>query len=257
MQGSTGEPLIRIRGLENRFEDQVVHQGLDLDILQGEILGLIGGSGSGKTVLVRSILGLHQPQSGQIFFQDRDILRLPTRRRLRYQRQWGMLFQQGALFSALTVRENVELPMREHLKLDPSICAELAQLKIHMAGLPPYVGDQFPAQLSGGMIKRAGLARALALEPEVLFLDEPTGGLDPIAAASFDNLIQYLQEALQLTVVIVTHDLYTLVNICHRLAVLVEGQVIAGTLQELRESQHPWAWKYFHGPRMRALLGSN
>ncbi len=247
-------PFIQVRGLDNRFGDHVVHRDLDLDIHRGEILGLVGGSGSGKTILVRSILGLHQPQGGEILFNGHDLLKEPPRKRLQYQRQWGMLFQRGALFSGLTVLENVELPMREHLELSPEICAELARLKIHLAGLPPYAGQQYPSELSGGMVKRAALARALALEPEVLFLDEPTSGLDPIAANSFDNLIQYLQDALQLTVVIVTHDLYTLANVCHRLAVIVDGQVVAGTLEELRQHPDPWIRSYFHGPRMEALL---
>lgn len=248
------EPLIRVRGLENRFGENVVHRRLDMDIRRGEILGLVGGSGSGKTVLVRSILGLHHPQGGQILYQGHDILEVPPRKRLSYQRKWGMLFQRGALFSGLTVLENVEVPMREHLNLEPGICRDLARLKLHLAGLPPHVGDQFPAELSGGMVKRAALARALALEPEVLFLDEPTSGLDPIGASGFDTLIQYLHEALGLTVVIVTHDLYTLAQVCNRVAVIVEGQVIAGTLEELRQHPHPWIRSYFHGPRMEALL---
>ena len=255
MPVSEGEPLFRIRGLVNRFRDQVVHDRLDLDIRKGEILGLIGGSGSGKTVLVRSILGLHRPRSGRILYEGKDILALPQRRRQWYQRRWGMLFQQGALFSGLTVLENVELPMREHLRLPNGLAQELAELKIRLAGLPVRSGELFPAELSGGMVKRAALARALALEPEVLFLDEPTAGLDPIAAAAFDDLIQYLQEALGLTVVIVTHDLYTLVHVCHRLAVIVDGQAVTGTLDQMLEHQHPWSRAYFHGPRMQAVCG--
>jgi phospholipid/cholesterol/gamma-HCH transport system ATP-binding protein len=252
---ATGEPLIRVQGLVNRFGDEVVHDRLDLDIRKGEILGLIGGSGSGKTVLVRSILGLNRPQGGRIQYQGRNILNLPHRKRMRYQRHWGILFQRGALFSGLTVAENVEVPLREHLRLPRPICRELAELKIHLAGLPTHAAERFPAELSGGMVKRAALARALALEPEVLFLDEPTAGLDPIAAAAFDDLIRYLQEALNLTVVIVSHDLYTLVNICHRLAVLVDKRVETGTLEEMLASEHPWSREYFHGPRMRAMLG--
>ncbi len=256
MQGEDGEPLFRIRGLVNRFGDQLVHDGLDLDIRKGEILGLIGGSGSGKTVLVRSILGLHRPQAGRIRYQGRDLLDLPQRGRQWYQRHWGMVFQRGALFSGLTVLENVELPMREHLKLTPGLRQELAELKIRLAGLPVRTGELFPAELSGGMVKRAALARSLALEPEVLFLDEPTGGLDPVAAAGFDDLIQYLQQALNLTVVIVTHDLYTLVHICHRLAVIVDRQAVTGTLEEMLGHPHPWSREYFHGPRMRVMLGT-
>jgi phospholipid/cholesterol/gamma-HCH transport system ATP-binding protein len=252
---ATGEPLIEVQGLVNRFGDQVVHDQLDLDIRKGEILGLIGGSGSGKTVLVRSILGLHRPQAGRILYQGRNILNLPHRKRMRYQRHWGMLFQRGALFSGLTVVENVEVPMREHLSLPRALRRELAELKIHLAGLPAHAAELFPAELSGGMVKRAALARALSLEPEVVFLDEPTAGLDPIAAAAFDELIQYLQEALNLTVVIVSHDLYTLVNICHRLAVIVDRRVQTGTLTEMLEADDPWSREYFHGPRMRALMG--
>lgn len=251
----TGESLIQVKGLVNRFGSYLVHDHLDLDIRKGEILGLIGGSGSGKTVLIRSILGLSRPEAGRILYQGRNILNLPHRKRMRYQRHWGMLFQRGALFSGLTVAENVELPIREHLRLPRAIGEDLAQFKIHLAGLPLHAADRFPAELSGGMVKRAALARALALEPEVIFLDEPTAGLDPIAAAAFDDLIRYLQEALNLTVVIVTHDLYTLVNICHRLAVIVDKGVMTGTLEEMREAEHPWSREYFHGPRMRALLG--
>jgi len=254
-EAATEEPLIRVQGLVNRFGDQLVHDRLDLDIPQGRILGLIGGSGSGKTVLVRSILGLHRPQAGRIQYQGRNILELHHRERMRYQRHWGILFQRGALFSGLTVAENVELPIREHLRMPRHLCRELAELKIHLAGLPLQAAERFPAELSGGMVNRAALARALALEPEVLFLDEPTAGLDPIAAAAFDDLIRYLQEALGLTVVIVTHDTYTLVTICHRLAVLVDKQVVTGTLEEMLALDHPWSREYFHGPRMRALLG--
>jgi phospholipid/cholesterol/gamma-HCH transport system ATP-binding protein len=250
-----GEPLIQVRSLVNRFGEQTVHDRLDLDIRRGEILGLIGGSGSGKTVLVRSILGLHQPREGRVLYKGHNLLRLSERRRQMYQRHWGILFQHGALFSGLTVLENVELPLREHLRLPAELCRELAGVKLHMAGLSAEAGQRFPAELSGGMTKRAGLARALALEPEVLFLDEPTAGLDPIAAAAFDDLIHYLREALGLTVVIITHDLYTLVNLCHRIAVIVDGGIASGTLEEMLGHEHPWSREYFHGPRMRAMLG--
>lgn len=250
-----GEPLIRVQGLVNRFGAETVHDHLDLDIRRGEILGLVGGSGSGKTVLVRSILGLHEPQEGRILYKGHNLLRLSERRRQLYQRHWGILFQHGALFSGLTVLENVELPLREHLHLPPGLRRELAAVRLHMAGLPSAVGGRFPAELSGGMIKRAGLARALALEPEVLFLDEPTAGLDPIAAAGFDDLIHELREVLGLTVVIITHDLYTLVNLCHRIAVIVDGGIATGTLEEMLGHEHAWTREYFHGPRMRAMLG--
>ena len=250
-----GEALIQVRGLVNQFGSQVVHDTVDLAIHQGEILGLIGGSGSGKTVLVRSILGLHRPKEGQILYEGQDLLTLTHRERMRRQRHWGVLFQHGALFSGLTLRENVALPLRESLGLPRHLRNELAGFKIRLAGLPLEAAEQFPAELSGGMVKRAALARALALDPEVVFLDEPTAGLDPIAAAGFDRLIRYLQQALNLTVVIVTHDLYTLTHICQRLAVLVDRQVHTGTLAEVMAHEHAWSRAYFHGPRMQAMLG--
>ena len=255
MTSSEPEVLIRVEGLVNRFGAQVVHDRLDLDIRKGEILGVVGGSGSGKSVLVRSILGLNRPREGRVWFQGEDILRLPAKQRQRIQSHWGMLFQGGALFSGLTVLENIEFPMREHLTISPTLRKELAELKIRLVGLPVSSGDKFPSQLSGGMVKRASLARALALEPKVLFLDEPTAGLDPIAAEGFDELTRHLGATLNLTVVIVTHDLHSLVSICDRIAVLVDQRVIVGTLDELLHHPHPWIREYFHGARMQTVTG--
>ncbi len=248
------EPIISIRGLRNQFGAQVVHDGLDLDVRRGEILGVVGGSGSGKSVLMRSILGLRRPQAGEIRVQGVDSLSSDPRDRLHIERNTGVLFQNGALFSSLTVGENVEVPLKEHHpELPDSWRYELALLKVKLAGLPADAIAKLPAQLSGGMRKRAGLARALALDPELLFLDEPTAGLDPIGAAAFDELIRTLQRALGLTVFLITHDLDTLYAICDRVAVLAERKVIAvGTLPEIERLEHPWVREYFHGPRARA-----
>ena len=248
------EPIISIRGLRNQFGAQVVHDGLDLDVRRGEILGVVGGSGSGKSVLLRSILGLRRPQAGEIRVQGVDSLSSDPGDRLKIERNTGVLFQNGALFSSLTVGENVEVPLKEHhSELPDSWRYELALLKVKLAGLPADAIAKLPAQLSGGMRKRAGLARALALDPELLFLDEPTAGLDPIGAAAFDELIRTLQRALGLTVFLITHDLDTLYAICDRVAVLAEKKVIAvGTLPEIEQLEHPWVREYFHGPRARA-----
>lgn len=239
-------PAISVRGLTNRFGSQLVHDHLDFDIQPGEIVGLVGGSGSGKSVLMRSIIGLHTPNEGDIRIMGRHGVR---------PEDIGVLFQHGALFSALTVERNVMIPMLEHTGLPEEDCRELARMKIAMVGLPPEAGQKYPSQLSGGMIKRAGLARALALDAPLLFLDEPTAGLDPIAASAFDDLIRELQEALQMTVVIITHDLDTLFAICHRVAVLVDKKIVIDTLPKLMQSEHPWIREYFHGPRARAASG--
>jgi phospholipid/cholesterol/gamma-HCH transport system ATP-binding protein len=248
-------PLLRVEGLVSRVGGQLVHDGLELTVQEGEVLGVVGGTGSGKTVLLRTITGLRRPEAGRILFAGRDLLELSRAERHRLQRYWGMVFQHGALFSGLTVAENVALPMREHLHLPKDLCRELAELRVRMVGLDPEACHKFPAQLSGGMIRRAALARALALEPALLFLDEPTVGLDPVAASGFDELILYLRRTLGLTVVIVTHDLYTLVHLCDRMGVLVEKRLLTGTLAEMRRDDHPWSRAYFHGPRMQALLG--
>ncbi len=249
-----GEPAIRVRGLVNRFGRQTVHEGLDLDVRRGEILGVVGGSGSGKSVLMRSILGLLRPAGGSVHVLGTDALSDDPAARLHVERNTGVLFQDGALFSSLTVGENVEVPLKEHHpQLPESWRYELALLKVKLAGLPADAIDKLPSQLSGGMRKRAGLARALALDPPLLFLDEPTAGLDPIGAAAFDNLLATLQQALGLTVFLITHDLDTLYAICDRVAVLADRKVVVNApLEEVERFDHPWVQEYFHGPRARA-----
>jgi phospholipid/cholesterol/gamma-HCH transport system ATP-binding protein len=248
-----GEYAIRVRGLANAFGDQVVHQDLDLDVRSGEIIGVVGGSGTGKSVLMRAILGLRRPQAGQIEVLGVDALSADTRERLKIERNSGVLYQNGALFSSLTVAENVMVPLKEHHALPLDLVHDLAILKIRLSGLPDNAADKYPAQLSGGMRKRAALARALALDPGLLFLDEPTAGLDPIGAAAFDQLILNLQRALGLTVFLITHDLDTLYTICNRVAVLADGKVLVNApLEEVERFDHPWVQEYFHGPRGRA-----
>jgi len=248
------EPLIRVRGVVNRFGTQVVHDGVDLDVMPGEILGVVGGSGSGKSVLMRSILALREPDAGEIEVLGIDARSKDPDERRCIERNTGVLFQDGALFSSLTVGENVQVPLKEyHRDLSDSLRYELALLKVKLAGLPADAIDKLPSQLSGGMRKRAGLARALALDPPLLFLDEPTAGLDPIGAAAFDRLIRTLQQALGLTVFLITHDLDTLYAICDRIAVLADRRVIAcAPIAEVEALDHPWVREYFHGPRARA-----
>ncbi|WP_223674601.1 ABC transporter ATP-binding protein [Novilysobacter selenitireducens] len=248
------EPIVRVRGLVNRFGEQVVHDGLDLDVMPGEILGVVGGSGTGKSVLMRSILGLRVPNEGEIEVRGIDARSDDPELRRQIERSTGVLFQDGALFSSLTVGENVQVPLKEHHpELPDSLRYELALLKVKLAGLPADALDKLPSQLSGGMRKRAGLARALALDPPLLFLDEPTAGLDPIGAAAFDRLIRTLQEALGLTVFLITHDLDTLYAICDRIAVIADRKVIAcAPREEIEQVDHPWVQDYFHGPRARA-----
>ena len=251
---AANEVVVRVRGLVNRFGTQTVHDGLDLDVRRGEILGIVGGSGTGKSVLMRTIVGLHRPDAGHIEVLGIPVPPGPDDPPQHVQRNTGILFQDGALFSSLTVGENVQLPFKEHC---PDLIErwryELALLKVKLAGLPADAFDKLPSQLSGGMRKRAGLARALALDPPLLFLDEPTAGLDPIGAAAFDRLILTLQQALGLTVVIITHDLDTLYAICNRVAVLAERRVIANApLAQIEQLDHPWVQDYFHGPRARA-----
>jgi phospholipid/cholesterol/gamma-HCH transport system ATP-binding protein len=245
---------IRVRGLVNRFGSQTVHDGLDLDVRRGEILGVVGGSGTGKSVLMRSILGLRHPDAGEIEVLGVDARSERAADRLHIERNTGVLFQDGALFSSMTVGENVQVPLKEHHgELPERWHYELALLKVKLAGLPADAINKLPSQLSGGMRKRAGLARALALDPPLLFLDEPTAGLDPIGAAAFDRLIKTLQEALGLTVLLITHDLDTLYAICDRVAVLADKKVIANApLHEIEQLEHPWIQEYFHGPRARA-----
>jgi phospholipid/cholesterol/gamma-HCH transport system ATP-binding protein len=247
------DAVIEIRGLCTRFGDNVIHDKLDLDVYRGEVLGIVGGSGTGKSVLLRTIIGLNRPFSGTIRVLGQDLASLNTAERLAIERRWGVLFQNGALFSSMTVAQNIMVPMREHLVLPDLLMNEIAAMKIAMVGLPPDAGAKYPSELSGGMRKRAGLARALALDPEIVFLDEPTAGLDPIGAAAFDALIRDMREALGLTVFMVTHDLDTLHAICDRIAVLAEKHVIvAGDMGAMLKCEHAWVREYFHGPRGRA-----
>ena len=246
------EPMIRVRGIVNRFGHQVVHDGLDLDVMPGEVFGIVGGSGSGKSVLLRTMLGLQRPVSGTVEIAGHEITRASAAELLEVKRRYGVTFQQGALFSSLTVAQNVQLPIAEFYKVSEKTLDELAELKIRMVGLPADAADKFPAQLSGGMIKRAALARALALDPVLLFLDEPTSGLDPISAAAFDRLVLYLQKNLSLTVVMITHDLDTIFRTCNRIGVIVDQHMISGTLDEIVRHEHPWIREYFHGERSRA-----
>jgi len=249
------EPIIRIRGLVNKFGDHIVHDGLDLDVRRGEILGVVGGSGTGKSVLMRAIIGLQSPAAGSItVFGEPMLDRDPTDPDLiAVQKRWGILFQNGALFSTLTVSENIQVPLREYYpEMTPQLREEIAAYKILMTGLVAADGPKYPSELSGGMRKRAGLARALALDPELLFLDEPTAGLDPIGAAAFDAQTFELQRTLGLTLFLITHDLDTLHAICDRVAVLADKKVIAvGTIEELLALDHPWIQEYFNGPRGR------
>jgi len=247
------DPIIRVRGLVTRFGATVVHDGLDLDVKRGEIIGVVGGSGTGKSVLLRSIVGLLKPAEGRIEVFGQNVRDTDADDYRALRRRWGVMFQDGALFSSLTVRQNVEAPMREQLDLDDDLRALLAGIKVRMVGLPDRAQDNYPSELSGGMRKRAGFARAIALDPEIVFLDEPTAGLDPIGAAAFDTLIKQLQTSLGLTVFLVTHDLDSLHAICDRIAVLADKKVLAvGTMQEMLALDHPWVHEYFHGPRARA-----
>ena len=245
------KPIISIRGLRTQFGRQVIHDNLDLDVRRGEVLGVVGGSGTGKSVLLRTIIGLNRQRAGTIVVLDQDTAQLGDAARVELEERWGVLFQSGALFSSLTVAQNIQVPMREHTNLPVKLQAELTALKIELVGLPIESGAKFPSELSGGMKKRAGLARALALDPEILFLDEPTAGLDPIGAAAFDQLIRSLQQSLGLTVFMVTHDLDSLSAICDRIAVLVDKKVKVATMADHLRDDHPWIRDYFHGPRGR------
>lgn len=249
-------PPIEVRGLVSQFGDNLVHKDLSLEVRRGEILGVVGGSGAGKSVLLNTIIGLKQPEGGEVRVFGRNLAEATAEEWSAIERRWGVLFQQGALFSNLTVRENVAAPLIEHTKLPLNLVDELADLKIALSGLPPRAGDLKPAELSGGMRKRAGLARALALDPELLFLDEPTSGLDPIGAAAFDELIAELSRNLGLTVFMITHDLDSLYAICDRVAVVADKKIVAvAPVRELEKSDHPWIKEYFLGPRGRAGRG--
>lgn len=245
------DTVIRVRGLRTQFGRSVIHDGLDLDVMRGEVMAVVGGSGAGKSVLLNTIIGLNHQTAGtiEIFGQDTALIGEAAVRRIKT--RWGVLFQGGALFSSLTVAQNVQLPIKEFTDLPPSQIDELTAVKISMVGLPHDACSKYPSELSGGMQKRAGLARALAIDPEILLLDEPTSGLDPIGAAAFDELIGDLQRSLNLTVVMVTHDLDSLYAIADRIAVLIDRRVVIGTLDELLQNPHPWIQKYFHGPRAR------
>ena len=254
-----GEFPIEIEGLRNSFGDQVIHEDLNLQVKRGEILGVVGGSGTGKSVLMRSIIGLQIPDAGEIRVFGKNTIGAEPDEESSVRSRWGVLFQGGALFSTLTVAENVEVPLKQfYPELAPDLLHEIARYKVVMSGLPEDAAAKYPSELSGGMRKRAGLARALALDPELLFLDEPTAGLDPIGAAAFDELTRNLQETLGLTVFLITHDLDTLHAICDRVAVLADHRVIAvGTIPELLETDHEWIQEYFNGPRGRAAKGGH
>ena len=250
--------VIRVAHLQNSFGTQVVHKDVNLEVRRGEIIGVVGGSGTGKSVLMRSIIGLQTPDAGEIEVLGENVATLDDDAAKDLRRRWGVLFQNGALFSSLTVAENIEAPMREFFTLDQALMDEIASYKIAMVGLPDLAGPKFPSELSGGMRKRAGLARALALDPDLLFLDEPTAGLDPIGAAAFDELIKLMRDTMGLTVFLITHDLDTLYAICDRVAVLGDGVMLkVGTIPELIAFDHPWVREYFSGPRGRAAAATD
>jgi phospholipid/cholesterol/gamma-HCH transport system ATP-binding protein len=250
-------PMVEALGIVNRFGSQVVHDHLDMTVLENEVFGIVGGSGTGKSVLLRTILGLRRPQEGRILLEGRDISQLSERQLRSVKARYGVTFQQGALFTALTVLQNVQLPMIEHVKLTATMRDELAMLKVRLVGLPPEAAQKYPSQLSGGMIKRAALARALALDPRLLFLDEPTSGLDPISAAAFDELLMELQSQLKLTVVMITHDLDTIFRTCNRVGVIVDHKMETDTLEGIVQHTHPWIQAYFHGERASARAGTH
>jgi phospholipid/cholesterol/gamma-HCH transport system ATP-binding protein len=250
------EPVVEVQGIVNRFGAQVVHDGLDMQVNRGDVFGIVGGSGTGKSVLLRTILGLRPPDAGVVRIDGQDITTLDRQALRAAKGRYGVTFQHGALYSALTVRENIQLPMREHLRLPPDALEGLALLKLRLVGLPAEAAHKYPAQLSGGMIKRAALARALALDPRLLFLDEPTSGLDPISAAAFDELIAYLQQELALTVVMITHDLDSIFRICNRVGVIVDRRMVVDDLARIVDYPHPWIRSYVHGERARRFVPS-
>jgi len=245
------QPVITVRNIVSRFGTQVVHDGVSFDVFPGEVFGIVGGSGSGKSVLLKTMLGLLRPTAGSVEIEGREITRMDERELRQVKHRYGVTFQHGALFTSLTVAENVTLPVAEAMELDEDSLARLVELRLRMVGLPLDAAAKYPAQLSGGMIKRVAVARALSLDPALLFLDEPTAGLDPIAATAFDDLVLYLRKTLHLTVVMVTHDLDTLSRTCDRVAVLVDRRAIVDTLEGVVASDHPWVRQYFHGARGR------
>jgi phospholipid/cholesterol/gamma-HCH transport system ATP-binding protein len=256
-RGDDGEPVIEVAGLRSHFGDNIVHDGLDLTVRKGEILGLVGGSGAGKSVLLNTLIGLRNPDSGSVKVLGVDLAAAKPEQWREIESRWGVLFQSGALFSALSVRENVAAPLHEHTKMGAKVIDEIADMKIALTGLPAHAGSLRPAELSGGMRKRAGLARAIALDPELLFLDEPTAGLDPISAEGFDVLLRDLSDTLGLTVFMITHDLDSLYAVCDRVAVIADKKVVAvAPIPELEKSDHPWIRDYFLGPRGRAAARS-
>jgi phospholipid/cholesterol/gamma-HCH transport system ATP-binding protein len=252
--GDQDDVVIRIRGLVTGFGRKVIHDHLDLDVRRGEVLGVVGGSGSGKSVLLRAIIGLVQPREGTVEVFGRTVGEVEGSQMRRLEMRWGVLFQEGALFSSQTVAENIQVPLREYTKMSQELMDEIAAVKLNLVGLPPDTAHKYPSELSGGMKKRAALARALALDPELLFLDEPTSGLDPISADGFDVLIRQLQKSLGLTVFMVTHDVDSLRAVTDRIAVLVDRKVVTGTIGELRKNPDPWIQEYFSGTRGRAAL---
>ena len=243
------DPIVEVRWLVNRFGAQIVHDGLDMTVERGEVFGIVGGSGSGKSVLLRSILGLQRPQAGEVRLQGRTLNQLNDAELRQIKATYGVTFQQGALFTSLTVLQNVQLPMLEHLRLASRALDELAMLKVRLVGLADEAAGKYPAQLSGGMIKRAALARALALDPTLLMLDEPTAGLDPISAAAFDELLMDLRQQLGLTVIMITHDLDTIFRTCNRVGVIIDRKMTSDTLEGITANPHPWIQSYFHGER--------
>jgi phospholipid/cholesterol/gamma-HCH transport system ATP-binding protein len=246
------ETALKVSDLVVGFKRGDILKGVSFEVRRGEVIGFVGASGAGKSVLLRTIIGLVPAKQGVIEVFGHQYNGQDELKQQLIERRWGVLFQQGALFSSLTVRQNVQFPMREYLDLSPRLRDELAAVKLKMVGLPPDVGSKYPSELSGGMIKRVALARALALDPDIVFLDEPTSGLDPISAAEFDDLIRTLQQTLRLTVYMVTHDLDSLHTVCDRIAVLVDGRIVAvGPMADMLASEHPWLKQYFHGKRAR------